>query len=37
LNLGTGKNVNGDEYANDDFEKDDLVNLEAPAVKKDIV
>jgi len=34
--LGTSKAINGEEYADDDFEKDDLVNLEPNAPKKDL-
>ena len=34
-NLGVGRTNNGDEYADDDFEKDDLVNVEPPAPRKD--
>lgn len=29
--------MNGEEYADDDFEKDDLVNIEPTAPKKDLV
>ena len=35
-NLGTSKAMNGEEYSDDDFEKDDLVNIEPTAPKKDL-